>query len=218
MYTLKINIDSQGRQFLSENIETIVLVSPADVSYGYSVACVSFSPFGDDNTIVFNDSRFEYATSQDIQFNEVIVMAITENVSAGNIYNFNGVDIVPGGPAYSSEVYALCNRGSNNDDLTCGLGQLITINNGEAQNCPLNVYSAPYNQTIYFPTTTKIWIFVASGIDAGMVIATPMLTPVGSSQFENDVSAAMTVGDYLEVDLTENPTVIFDATINAFRL
>ncbi|MES2479085.1 MAG: hypothetical protein V4561_08360 [Bacteroidota bacterium] len=218
MYTLTINIDSQGRQFLLDNNETIVLVSPQDIDYNYSVACVSFSPFGNSNTVVFNNTWIEYASSQNIQFNEVILMGMTENASKGNIYIFNGISIIQGGAAYSNEVYGLSNKGADIDNLTCGLGQLITINSDEAQNCPLSVYSTPYNQTTYFQATTKIWIFVASGIEAGMIIATQMLTPIGSTQFENGVSGALTVGDYLEIDLTENPTVSFDATINAFKL
>ncbi len=216
--TLNIQIDSQGRQFLIDNNETIVLVFPPDEGYDYSLACISFSPFGDNNSIEFKEVWNEYASSQSIQFNKVIEMGIKQRVYQGNVYTFNGVGIVNGGTAYSKEVYGLSNQGTSNSSLTCGLGQLIVVNNNE-DICPLNVISIPYNQTTYFKPTTKVWIFIASGIEGSMIISTKMLKPinVNSSDNQNFIDRTITTGYYLEIDLKETQTVIFDSSINGFK-
>lgn len=219
MSILNIQVDPKSRQFLLDNKETIVIVSPQNGIHNYSIACVSFSPFGDNSTVLFQDDWIEYASSQDIQLNEVITMSIMQQVSKGNLYIFNGVNITNNGPAYSSQVYGLSNQGINNNNLTCGLGQSIVVNNNDARKYPLNVYSTPNKQTTYFQPTTKIWIFIASGIDTSMVIATQMLTPINSTRTKNRrTSNVLTVGNYLEIDLTETSTVIFDPAINAFKV
>ena len=230
---LNIKIDKKGRQFLLDNNQTIVLVFPSDLDHDYSVASISFSPFGDQNSIEFKDV-YEYASSQSIHFNDVITIDIKQKVVQGHVYTFTGVEIVEKDTAYSKELYGISNRGANKSKLTCGLAQLIVVNNRE-DIYPLNVFSLPYMETTYFKPTTKVWIFIASGIEDSMIISPNMLKPINSIGSDNQnfidrlgchlevhsiETSTVTVGYYLEIDLTETqtPTVTFDSSINSFRV
>jgi hypothetical protein len=198
-----------------DNKETIVLALPQDEDYKYLVACVSFSPFGDNNTVEFLDDWIEYASSQSISYMDIINMNAQQKVNMGNVYTFNNTGFKESSPAYSDQVYGLLNERNidGNFNLTCGLGQKIDINsNSDAGYYAINVYSVPYNQTIYFETNSIIWIFAAGGISSNMIVPSNMPTPDTKTQ------KSVAVGSYLEIDLKQTSTIYFDNLTHTFKL
>jgi hypothetical protein len=215
MSSLNIQIDQTGRQFLLDNNETIVLALPQDENYEYLVACVSFNPFGNNNTVDFFDDWIEYASSQSISYMDIIKMNTEQKVNKGNTYIFDNAGFQGSSPAYSDQVYGLLNERNIdlNHNLTCGLGQKININNNsDADYYAINVYSVPYNQTAYFETNSKIWIFAAAGISSSMIIPSNM--PTSNSKTQKSI----TIGSYLEIDLKQTSSIYFDNLTHTFKV
>lgn len=215
MSSLNIQIDQTGRQFLLDNNEAIVLALPQDEDYKYLVACVSFSPFGDNNTVDFFDDWIEYTSSQNISYMDIIKMNAQQKVNIGNVYTFDNAGFQGSSPAYSDQVYGLLNERNidGNYNLTCGLGQKISINNdSDPGYYAINVYSVPYNQTIYFETNSLVRVFVASGISNNMIISSAMLSPTARTK-NNAI-----VGSYLEIDLQQISTIYFDNLTHTFKI
>ncbi|MFV8328337.1 hypothetical protein [Flavobacterium sp. ZS1P14] len=215
MSSLNIQIDQIGRQFLLDNKETIVLALPGNEDYKYLVACVSFSPFGDINIIDFLDDWIEYASSQSISYMDTIHMNTQQKVTIGNVYTFDNTGFKGSSPAYSDQVYGLLNERNidGNYNLTCGLGQKVTINSSsDADYYAINVYAVPYNQTLYFETNNMVWIFAAGGISSNMIIPSTMPTPNITAQ------KSVVVGSYLEIDLKQTSTIYFDNLTHTFKV
>lgn len=213
-YTLNINIDKTGRKFLLDNEETIVLVIPSNSGDIFLTACASFSPFGDSNQVIFGDEWILYAMQGAINNWNQITMNITQPVTKGNYYKFDNAGFDGSSPAYSDEVYGLLNnRDIDNENVVCGLGQSITVSN-TPQQCPINIRSVPFNQLTYFFTNSLVWVFVASGISAASIIPASALLSNNASF----AKAPVTIGRYLEVDLSVNSTIVFNNKTNVFEL
>lgn len=224
MSTLNIQIDQAGRQFLLENKEKVVLIIPQDEDY--LVACASFDPsFGDNNTVEFDD-LIEYTSLQkSISDMDIIKMNAEEkNVSAGYVYTVDNTGFQGSTPMNPSKenVYGLLNKRyiDDNYNLTCGLGQKILINgSSDADYNPINVYGVPYNQTTYFETNSKVWIFVATGISSNMIIPSYMLAPESNILVqEANLQRIVSLGYYLEVDLKITSTIYFDNLTHMFQI
>lgn len=208
MYTLTININTQGRQFLIDNKQQIAIVFPTDSDH--AIACLSFSPFGALNIVAFQDSWFEFASPQTINDNETITMNLIQDVNVANTYTFNGVGFINNGTAPGNQ-YGLINKSTF--EITAGLGQSISVNETDAVQSAVNIMPLPQNQATYFEPGTKIWIFTASGIDSNMVFPSQILFPTNTN---NATSKAITLGGYIEVDLADNPSITYNSQTNAF--
>lgn len=215
-YTLNINIDKAGIDFLLDNKQTIVLVLPSDSSDIFLTACASFNPFGTTNEVIFEDEWILYATQGTINSWDKIIMDITQSVAKGKYYKFDNHGFDGSSPAYSKEIYGLLNsRDIDNENLVCGLGQKIIVSN-TLQQCPISIRSIPYNQLTYFYTNSLVWVFVASGISSASIIPASALLS-NSASFAKS-KAPITIGRYLEVDLTINSSIRFNNTTNVFEL
>lgn len=216
---LNIKIDTKGRQFLQDNDENIILVFPSDEESEFSIVCISFFPFGDSNQVEFFNDYYLYGTSQDIVSFDVVKFNEQVAVNYGDIYRFDGVSFTYGSQAYSNDVCGISNKSPNNQNLTSGIAQKINVANIEDPS-PIFIGSVPQNQITYFDSTNVVRIFVAKGIFSNMIIPNDILTPVvigGMKKISKNTKPRLTVGDYLEIDLQETTTVVFDITINAFR-
>jgi hypothetical protein len=216
-YTLNVNIDKTGRKFLLDNNETIVLVIPNNSNDIFLTACASFSPFGDVTEVVFEDEWILYASLEDIIVNwGIIQMNATHPVIKGRYYKFDDSGFDGSAPTYSNQVYGLLNdRNMSKKSLACGLGQLITVGNN-AQQCPINVRSVPFNQLTFFSTNSLVWVFIASGISIGSTI--PASALLSNNASFTKASVPVIIGRYLEVDLSLHSSIRFNNQTNVFEL
>ena len=77
----------------------------------------------------------------------------------------------------------------------------------------------PYNQTIYFETNSKVWIFVATGISSNMIIPSYMLAPESNILVqEANLQRIVSLGYYLEIDLKITSTIYFDNLTHMFQI
>lgn len=217
-FKLDIQIDSNGRKFLQDNNENIILVFSSGKESAFSIVCSCFSPFSDSNEVEFFNEYFLYGTSQEILPFNIIKFNDKLAIQPGNVYQFDGASFTYLREAYSNNVCGLLNRSVNTKNLTSGIAQRINVMNAD-EFLPISIGSVPQNQTIYFELTYLVKIFVAAGIFSNMIIPDDMLTPVGGlmKKIKKNVNSYLIVGDYLELDLRETKSVVFDMTINAFR-
>ncbi|NRS89624.1 hypothetical protein HNQ02_002555 [Flavobacterium sp. 7E] len=215
---LNINIDAKGRRFLLDNDENIILVFPCKEDK-FSITCLSFPPFGDSNEVEFFDDYFLNATAQDIYQFEIIGFNNQQPINYGNVYRFDGVSFTYDRQAFSNDVCGLSNESANIKNLASGIAQKIKVLNQE-ESRTISIGSVPQNQTIYFDLPQLVWVFVAKGISSNMILPNDMLTPVKMEcmkKINKPSNSSLIIGDYLEIDLKETISVLFDSTINAFR-
>jgi hypothetical protein len=216
---LNIQINSIGRNFLRDNNEKIILVFSSDKESKFSIACVSFEPFGDSNEVEFFNDFLLYGTPQDILSFEIIKFTEKLAIQYDDVYKFDGVKFTYLREAYSNYVVGLSNESANKNNLTSGIAQRINVLNSE-EVPPIIIGSVPQNQTIYFDKTHLVRIFVARGISSNMIIPNRILTPVkreSMKKINKNKNSQLLVGDYLEIDLRETTRVEFDIAIRAFK-
>ena len=215
MKRLNIQIDVTGRRNLLDNNETIVLVFPQGQYDKYFIACVSFSPFGDNNLVEFSDAWVAYASAQDINHWDIAHMDASVKAAPGYVQAFTNLGFEGNRPAYAKQVFGILNNrdiGAGNN-LCCGFGRQIKVNNNST-NYVVSLSSLPYNQTFNFEAGTKLRIFLAKGFQSNMIVPAAALTPVSTAAARSAMPPF--IGSYLEIDLDDTNTVHFDSATNVF--
>lgn len=212
MRSISIYIDAEGIRFLLENQQTIIMVVPPSEGEDNVVACASLYPFTEIK-VEFGDLVYLYASKQVLTLWETIKIQDSQPANLGWVYTLNNTGFGSSRKAFSNEVIGLFNNrfigfGAN---TTCGFAQEVGVNEGKMLK-PISVSSVPYNETAYNETTSKIWVFVARGIQQAMVL------PVSLFEQGTDGQGNITVGNYLEVDLSTNPSVYFNNMTHAFQM
>jgi len=212
--TLTIQSDTTGTDYLLEN--KITIVRPIDDSQ-YQIINSLFSPFGNTNTVEYLETYFEYASAiTSIENNEVVTLDIALDVQKGNVYSFTGTKISQSQRSCLDSQFALENvRQGSYESVVCGYGEHLSINGNDQTNAS-NIISLAFNTTTFFEPTTKIYIFTSKELATNMVISTSYLNPNQYTLYR--VQSLPTIGNYLEVDMSESQTIHFDSLTNQFEM
>lgn len=198
--------------------EVITLVRSFATEGDYVVACAAFAPFGLCNTLTLNTQWAVYATQQQPVAGSVITLqtALVQPTPPGNTLIFTGSTFIPQGAAFAPDVFGLANNSPNL--VQCGVAQAISINSATATTVPLVLATTPAKQTSYLQPLSEVKLFLASNVQTGLLLPAQVLQPIGSSSSNVEQKVPFTVGQYLAVDPSTNPTIYFDSPNNCFTL
>jgi hypothetical protein len=223
--SLSIQVGPQGRRFLSDTGQQIVIAS-TDVSDGNTIVIRRvLDPFFEGPTVVLEPSWLLYLSPQLYAAFDLIKIADSTPGQAGQKYAFTGSQIVAMGDGVSGfiSIYYDAPPGST-QPMTVGIA---VKSKDSATLQPINHYVLQRFETrlIRVPSSS-VWVFVAGGMKSGQVVPVSILQPVRQVQSNFSRSPIVQMnpdaplfGDYLPVDLTvpAQSVIHFDATINAFR-
>lgn len=209
-----IQFDQQGIIQLRNNNEQIIIVRSFAQDDEYVVACFVFFPFSTENIVQFNSLWQVYAAVLKIAPFATVAPAVLYPMVAGYKLQFTPIGLENPTIAYSPLVYGLENLNRAYPAIAGGLTQEIS-GGGITRNAIVNVSAIPFNQTTYYQPGNSIKVFVASGISNNVVLPASLLSAGGARQpgFDN-----ITVGKYLEVDISSDAVISFDRINNVFVL
>lgn len=216
-YHLNIHINAEGRNFLMNNNENIVLVFSPRTGDCYSVVFAAFDPFGDNNLVQFGNTRIAYAAAQQLIYGDSLAENSFIGATPGKLYPFMNLGFKGSVPAFSDKVLGIINRRktATYENLACGFASEVTVNNAEGYGV-IYLYSLPYGQTLYFEPLSKVMIFTGKGFFTNMILPPGMLKPNGEQSPALSKGQVLVTGSYLEIDLNETSSVVFDSVTHVF--
>lgn len=216
--TLTIKLSQADCTRITSYGEVITLVRSFATEGDYVVVCAAFAPFGLCNTLTLSAQWAVYATQQQPAADSLIQLqtALVQATPPGNTLTFTGSTFVPQGAAFAPDVFGFANSSPNL--VQWGVAQAVSTNNTSAATVPLVLASTPAKQTSYLQPLSEVKLFLASNVQAGLLLPAQVLQPVGSSSSTVGQKAPFTVGQYLAVDPSTNPTIYFDSPNNCFTL
>jgi len=220
---LNIQVNRQGRQFLVDTGQAVVIASATSSDGDTVVVRKVFSPLGDELRVLLEPSSALYLSHRLQSPFDVIEFADTSKVQPGQRYAFNGVRLVNlgnGFPGYVS-VYYDAPRGAD-QPVTVGLA----AREQEQETLqPINHFGLQRFETRVIPVPdTAVLLLVAAGVQGGEVLPRRLLRPVGTetsvstggSPPTQPLADAPLLGNYLRID-SEHNVVHFDPSLNAFQ-
>lgn len=205
--SLRVQINTGDVGTLNTQGKKVAIVRAFSEPGDYTVVCAAFAPFGKDNIVEFIPEWSVYASTQTIGDLCKVSIGIAADAEIGYAYTFKGTGFQAGRPAFENR-FGIENRSDPPRSLTVGLAQEMTILGGDKIINPVNAAAVSVNDTIYFEPFDKILVFTATGMEDGLILPTPILTPADQASPRRTARSAFTISRYLEVNLTDNETVI----------
>jgi hypothetical protein len=171
-YSLTVQIDATDLPVLQGAGEQIVLVRRlADA--GSPVAWITI-PLAQNNVVTWDDQYVLFGASVAAAVGQVVIMNNTTDAVLQNRYSYTASGFsapTPDGSLPSATVQIQNGDGGAN---AFGLAQSCSLSR---QASPLNSQSVPAKQFVRFTASQSLWVYLASGISSGMVVAPPVTSP-----------------------------------------
>jgi hypothetical protein len=210
--TLSVQVDEDGRKQLLQSGQKICIVRVLEGEDDYVVACAAFLPFGPQTDILFYPEWSVYVMQGGITTFEPVNMQITGDLEPGQQCTFDGSGFSNYEPAWSEEVFGLINN-TVSTLVSAGLAQKMNISNLSAFSA-ININALPANEISFFQPKDDIRVFIAKGVESGMVLPASLLRP--AQALKTMVASVSSIGVYLTVSLLNAVVIHFDNVKNCF--
>ncbi|WP_257388347.1 hypothetical protein [Tahibacter caeni] len=186
-YTLTLQIDATDLPTLQQAGEQIVIVRRlADAGRCVTWAVITLAP---SHTVSWNDDYALYASNTPNATGNLVAVAATTPVTWQCDYRYTTTGFqgpVPDAGLGTTTVQ-LVNQvpAATAASVLGGLAQSYAIDGGAAGALqPLNAQTVPAQQITQFTASQALWVYLASGLQTGMIVGTPATTAamVGTRQ------------------------------------
>lgn len=221
---LKVQVDLQGRKFLLNTGQQVVITSAMPSDGGMVVIRDVFMPMNDETPVAFGPALKLYLSHQRHDTFGDIAIALSAPVREGQSYAFTGTGIVgtdSGIPGHVSIYY----DAPPNADRAVTVGLATSQDTGEPR--PVNHYVLQRFETRVIPIPGPcVLILVGGGVKSGETLPIHLLRPVKRVQAVTGEGPPVRLApgvpilsNALRVDLTASEQVVvhFDSALNAFQ-
>lgn len=176
-YTLTLQIDAADLPPLQQAGEQIVLVRRlADAGRCVAWAVLALAP---SHTFSWNDDYSLYASNTPNAVGNLVSVGAATTVTwqCGYRYTSVGFSSPTPDPTLGSSTVQLVNQvpAATAASMLVGLAQAYAVDGGASGTAqPLNAQTVPAQQIARFTASQAVWIYLASGLQTGMILTTPV--------------------------------------------
>ena len=189
MSNYRLNIDfSKGEDLdvIYKAGEKVILVKHTEGNADSQIAWVTFSPMKH-NTVSWETDYAVYASTSEIQNGAQINMMSDTKATPKVMYNFE--DGYFKNPVSSSMIgdntYAINNNYKEQQLLTFGLAQGVSVNHKAFPNKPINAILVPFGQSAQMRPIEKIDVYLMRNIETSTVVS-KIFTPVFTVTYDDE--------------------------------
>lgn len=216
MNVLNIFIDKNGRNYLLDNNQQIVIAKSLNTKH-YVISKV-FSPFGYENPIIFSSKLSLFFTTTPLTDWCCIKMKNLFKVQPGQKYSLNNIGFSYLDSGLSPTTISLLNKRQlvPPSNSICGLSRYITSVD-ESKYCSVSAYSLPFNQSRVFILDNTFYVFIASGILEGMLLPKEIVGPSNANaSLITQTPSSIMLGPLLKINISKETPITFDVATASF--